>query len=191
MEILKQKIRECGEIIGDRIIKVDSFLNHQMDIPLFNEMGKEFKARFNDTEITKILTVEASGIGIACITAQYFHVPVLFAKKYDASNMDEGTYSSEVYSFTKDKYFKIRVAKKFLTPQDKVLIIDDFLAKGNAVLGLINIVEKAGAQVAGVGIVIEKSFQHGRDTFRHKGVRIESLVIIESLVNGDIIFNNN
>lgn len=188
MDLLKRRILESGHVIGDRIVKVDSFLNHQLDINLFNEIGKEFKRRFADCRITKILTIEASGIGIACITAQYFNVPVLFAKKTEASNLDEETYQSRVYSYTKDKFYDIRVARKFLQPTDRVLIIDDFLANGNAVSGLVSIVRQAGAQVAGVGIVIEKSFQKGRDKVSKENVRLESLAIIEELRDGQIIF---
>lgn len=188
MDLLKRRILESGHVIGDRIVKVDSFLNHQLDINLFNEIGKEFKRRFADCRTTKILTIEASGIGIACITAQYFNVPVLFAKKTEASNLDEETYQSRVYSYTKDKFYDIRVARKFLQPTDRVLIIDDFLANGNAVSGLVSIVRQAGAQVAGVGIVIEKSFQKGRDKVSKENVRLESLAIIEELRDGQIIF---
>ncbi|MFZ5753105.1 MAG: xanthine phosphoribosyltransferase [Bacillota bacterium] len=188
MELLKRKILECGKIIDGRILKVDSFLNHQMDVVLFNEIGKEFKARFQDVEVSKILTLEASGIGIACITAQYFKVPVLFAKKHESSNMDQETYQSEVYSYTRDKLYKIRVARKFLHPADKILIIDDFLANGKAVAGLIHIVQQAGAQVAGVGIVIEKGFQKGREVVEKKGIRVESLAIIESMSSEGIVF---
>jgi len=188
MDLLKQRILEAGQVIGDRVIKVDSFLNHQLDVQLFNEIGKEFKKRFADSQITKILTIEASGIGIACIAAQYFNVPVLFAKKTEAVNLDAETYQSKVYSFTKDKVYDIRVAKKYLAETDKVLIIDDFLANGNAVQGLINIVRKSGAEVVGVGIVIEKSFQKGRDKVSKENVRLESLAIIAELRDGEIIF---
>lgn len=184
MELLKRRILDEGRIIGGQIIKVDSFLNHQMDIELFNEMGREFKKRFEDKEITKILTVEASGIGIACITAQYFHVPVVFAKKNVAGNLDKDTYESEVYSFTKGRTYTIRVAKSYLQKEDKVLIIDDFLAKGHALQGLLEIVEKAGGEVAGIGIVIEKGFQEGRLILKDKNIRLESLVIIDSIKGG-------
>lgn len=188
MELLKKRICETGQVIGDRIIKVDGFLNHQIDIALLNEIGKEFKARFVSSQITKILTIEASGIGIACITAQYFKVPVLFAKKNEASNLDKDVYSSEVYSFTKDKTYNVQVAKKFLAPTDKVLIIDDFLANGNAVQGLLDIVKQSGAQTLGVGIVIEKSFQQGRKKISDENIQLESLAIIKELRQGQIIF---
>lgn len=188
MELLKKRITEVGQVIEDRILKVDSFLNHQIDVDLLNEIGQEFKLRFNSKQITKILTIEASGIGIACITAQYFKVPVLFAKKAESSNLDQEVYHSEVYSFTKDKIYDIRVAKKFLSPTDKVLIIDDFLANGNAIKGLLDIVRQAGAQAVGVGIVIEKSFQNGRDKIISENIHLESLAIIKELRNGQIIF---
>ena len=153
-------------------------------------MGKEFKKRFVSKEITKILTVETSGIAIACITAQYFNVPVLFAKKHEAANLGTDVFESDVYSFTKDKHSKIRVDKKFLDYQDKVLIIDDFLALGNAVIGLADIVNQAGAELSGIGIVIEKGFQKGRKAILDKlDVQIESLAIIDSFEEGSIIFS--
>ncbi len=187
MELLKKRIIEVGEVIDDRIIKVDSFLNHQIDVELLNEIGKEFKSRFNSEQITKILTIEASGIGIACIAAQYFKVPVLFAKKTEASNLDDDVYVSQVYSFTKDKTYNIRVAKKYLNTTDKILIIDDFLANGNALQGLLDIVRQAGAQAVGIGIVIEKSFQRGREKIS-TNIPLESLAIIKELKKGHIIF---
>lgn len=188
MEILKKRIVEDGCVIGEDILKVDNFLNHQIDVKLFNEIGKEFKNRFKDDEITKILTVEASGIGIACIAAQYFDVPVVFAKKYSGSNMDKDAYEASVHSFTKNVTYSVRVAKKFMNSNDKVLIIDDFLANGNAVLGLSSIVEQAGGQVVGVGIVIEKAFQNGRAIIEEKGLRVEALASIEAMKNGKIFF---
>ena len=188
MELLKNRILKDAIVIGDSIVKVDSFLNHQLDIELFNEMGKEFKKRFSDENISRILTVEASGIAVACIAAQYFSVPVVFAKKYEALNLDSDTYQSEVYSFTKQKSYNIRVSKKYISPEDNVLIIDDFLANGKAASGLVDIVRQAGARVAGVGIVIEKGFQKGREALMQKGVRIESLAVIKSMKEGIIIF---
>lgn len=188
MELLKNRILKDGKVIGDSIIKVDSFLNHQLDIELFNEMGKEFKARFSDAKISKILTVESSGIAIACITAQYFKVPVVFAKKHEALNLDSDTYNSNVYSFTKQKSYNIRVSKKYISPEDSILIIDDFLANGKAASGLVDIVHQAGAEVAGVGIVIEKGFQNGRELLLEKGVRVESLAVIKSIEGGIITF---
>lgn len=189
MEQLKQYVRQKGKVIGEEILKVDSFLNHQMDISLFQEIGKEIKRRFQEEEVTKILTVEASGIGVACITAQYFdNVPVVFAKKFTARNLNSQVYESKVYSFTKDTFYSIRVDKNYLTAQDKVLIVDDFLANGNAVLGLIDIIRQSGAQVAGVAIVIEKSFQEGRAKILEQQVKLESLARIQSLHNGQIKF---
>lgn len=188
MELLKNKILKDAKVIGDSIIKVDSFLNHQLDIDLFNEIGREFKERFKDEKISRILTVEASGIAVACIAAQYFKVPVVFAKKHEALNLDSDTYQSEVYSFTKQRNYNIRVSKKYITSEDNVLIIDDFLANGKAASGLVDIVNQAGARVAGVGIVIEKGFQQGREVLQQKGVRIESLIIIKSMKEGVITF---
>ena len=188
MELLKNRILKDGKISGNCIIKVDSFLNHQLDIELFNEMGKEFKARFSNEHISKILTVEASGIAIACIAAQYFKVPVVFAKKHDSLNIDLDTFHSEVYSFTNQKSYNIRVSKKYIKPEDTILIIDDFLANGKAATGLVDIVHQAGATVAGVGIVIEKGFQKGREVLLQKGIRIESLAIIKSIEEGNITF---
>lgn len=188
MKLLKERIVKDGFIIGTKVLKVDSFLNHQIDVELFNEIGKEFKRRFSSDEVTKILTVEASGIGIACIAAQYFKVPVVFAKKHEATNLDSEVFESEVYSFTKNKNYKIRVSKQFLKKEDKVLIIDDFLANGNAAKGLISIVKQAGAEPTGVGIVIEKAFQDGRSKVEETGVRVESLAIVESMCEGNIVF---
>jgi xanthine phosphoribosyltransferase len=188
MELLKSKIVTEGTILGGDVLKVDSFLNHQIDIDLFNEIGKEFKERFKNKQITKILTVEASGIGIACIAAQYFNVPVVFAKKHEAVNLDEDTYESDVFSFTKNKTYKVRVAKKYINKEDNILIIDDFLANGNAAVGLIDIVKQGGAAVGGVGIVIEKAFQEGRKKVEELGIQVESLAIIDELVDGVITF---
>jgi xanthine phosphoribosyltransferase len=188
MQILKEKICQYGQVVDNRIIKVDSFLNHQLDIDLFNEIGKEFKKRFQDKKITKILTIESSGIAIACITAQYFSVPVVFAKKHEAANLDVHTYQAEVYSFTKGRIYKVRVAKEYLNPEDKILIIDDFLAHGQAINGLLEIVQQAGAEVAGIGIVIEKGFQKGRTRIKRPDIQLESLAIIKAIEDGKIIF---
>lgn len=188
MKLLKEKILAEGRVLGQEILKVDSFLNHQIDVNLFNEIGKEFKERFKNEKITKILTIEASGIGIACITAQYFNVPVVFAKKTESRNLDQETYESEVYSFTKEKNYKIRVSKRYISPEDNILIIDDFLANGQAVLGLKSIVDSAGAHLAGAGIVIEKGFQDGRKLLNKSGIRVESLAIIKSMDEGSIKF---
>ena len=188
MELLEERIRKDGKIYAGDVLKVDSFLNHQMDISLINEIGKEFARLFGDEKVTKILTVEASGIGIACITAQYFGVPVVFAKKSESKNLDGDIYTAPVLSFTKGKEYIIRVAKRFLSPEDRVLIIDDFLAKGKAVLGLRSIVEQAGATLVGAGICIEKGFQEGGKILRESGVRVESLAIVELDENGNITF---
>jgi len=189
METLKNKIITEGTIIGSEILKVDSFLNHQIDINLFNEIGEEFKERFDTHEITKILTVEASGIGIACIVAQHFgNIPVVFAKKHEAANLDSDTYEADVFSFTKNKNYKIRASKKYINPEDKILIIDDFLANGNAALGLVQIVRQAKAEIVGVGIVIEKAFQEGRSRIEKEGIRVESLAIVKSIKDNKVIF---
>jgi len=189
MKELKNKILEEGRVIGSEILKVDSFLNHQIDIELLNEIGQEFKERFGNDKITKILTVEASGIGIACIVAQYFgNVPVVFAKKHEATNLDKDAYEADVFSFTKNKNYRIRTSKKYINKEDKILIIDDFLANGNAALGLIKIVRQAEASVVGVGIVIEKAFQNGRQCIEKEGVEVESLAIIKSLKDNKVIF---
>lgn len=189
MELLKKRIREEAEILGTEILKVDMFLNHQIDVELLNEIGKEFFRIYAGTGITKILTVEASGIGIACIAAQYFSVPVVFAKKGSSSNIGKNLYTSEVFSFTKGVKSYIGVSKKYLSLEDKILIIDDFLANGAALNGLIDIVNQSGAALAGAGIVIEKGFQPGGRLIRDKGVRIESLAIIKSMDNGRIVFD--
>jgi xanthine phosphoribosyltransferase len=188
MQLLKERIIEEGRVEQEGVLKVDSFLNHQIDVKLYNEIGKEFKRLFGKDNITKILTIEASGIGIACITAQYFDVPVVFAKKTESRNLDKDTYESEVYSFTKDKSYKIKVSKRYMLSEDRVLVIDDFLANGNAVLGLKDIVDKAGASLVGAGIVIEKGFQEGGALLRGKGIRVESLAIIKSMNKGLIEF---
>ncbi|WP_416197600.1 MAG: xanthine phosphoribosyltransferase [Sporanaerobacter sp.] len=188
MELLKQKILREGRVENGDILKVDSFLNHQIDVELLNEIGKEFKKRFAKDNINKILTIEASGIAIACIAAQYFNVPVVFAKKTESRNLDKETYESNVYSYTKDKKYKIRVSKRYIDKSDNILIIDDFLANGKALLGLKDIIEQANANLIGAGIVIEKGFQKGGDLLRNDGVRVDSLVIIDSLENGCIVF---
>lgn len=191
MQLLKDRIVRDGKIRAGNVLKVDSFLNHQMDIELFGEIGKEFKRRYADVEITKILTIEASGIGIACITAQYFKVPVLFAKKTQTKNIAGDVYTCKVESFTHGKIYDIIVSKEFLKPEDKVLIIDDFLANGSALLGLAQLVQDSGATLAGAGIVIEKGFQEGGQLVRSSGVRVESLAIIDSMSENDgIVFRN-
>lgn len=190
MELLKERIRKDGVVKEGNVLKVDSFLNHQMDTALFNEIGKEFKRLFADKEINKILTIEASGIGIACIVAQHFHVPVVFAKKTQSINIDGEVYSTKIESFTHKKVYDVIVSKKFLDQTDRVLIIDDFLANGYALKGLIELVRDAGASVEGTGIVIEKGFQAGGELIRSMGVQLESLAIVESMdaTTGEIVF---
>jgi xanthine phosphoribosyltransferase len=188
MQLLKDRILKDGYVRAGNILKVDSFLNHQIDIPLYEAIGNEFKKRFSDVEVTKILTIESSGIGIACITAQSFGVNVIFAKKAKSKNLDSDVYTCKIDSFTHDKTYDVMVSTKFINADDKVLIIDDFLAKGKAALGLIDIVNQAGAKVAGVGIVIEKGFQEGGVALTNQGIRLESLVVVDSLENSTIKF---
>ena len=192
MKLLEERIRKDGTVKAGNVLKVDSFLNHQMDIDLFNEMGKEWARLFADRKITKILTVEASGIGIACVAAQHFHVPVVFAKKSQSVNIDGEVYSTKIESFTHKRVYDVIVSKKFLHPEEHSLIIDDFLANGCALEGLIDIVNKAGASVEGVGIAVEKGFQKGGDLIRSKGIRVESLAIVESMDDktGEITFRS-
>lgn len=191
LKLLEDRIVKDGIVKPGNVLKVDSFLNHQMDISLFNDMGKEFKRLFNDTPINKILTIEASGIGIACVAAQYFdNVPVVFAKKSQTVNIDGEVYSTKIESFTHKRVYDVILSKKYLSSKDHVLIIDDFLANGCALNGLLDIAQKAGATVEGVGIAVEKGFQRGGELIRQKGIRVESLAIIESMDadSGNIIF---
>ena len=181
MELLKQRIRQDGTVRGTDVLKVDSFLNHQMDVALFEEIGKEFKRRFEGCGVNKILTIEASGIGIACVAAQLFRCPVVFAKKSQSKNITGEVYATKVESFTHGKVYDVIVSKKFLGPEDKVLIIDDFLANGAALEGLMDLVNQAGAQLVGAGIVIEKAFQPGGDRIHARGIRVESLARIKSM----------
>ena len=181
MKLLEERIRKDGTIRGTEVLKVDRFLNHQMDIKLINEIGKEFYRLFGDCGVNKILTIEASGIGIACITAQFFGVPVIFAKKNKTKNIAGDVYTSKVESFTHGKVSDIIVSKEFLGPQDKVLLIDDFLANGSALQGLINLVRDAGAELVGAGICVEKAFQPGGDMIRAMGVRVESLARVKAM----------
>ena len=192
MELLEERIRRDGVVKPGNVLKVDSFLNHQMDVDLFNEMGKEFKRRFAGCPINKILTIEASGIGIACIVAQHFHVPVVFAKKAKSINLDGEMYCTKIQSFTHKKIYDVIVAKKFLSPEDHILIIDDFLANGCAVDGLIDLIRSAGAVIEGVGIAVEKGFQRGGDIIRNKGIRLESRGNIYSMVEqkGEILLSS-
>lgn len=181
MNFLEERILKDGIVKEGNVLKVDSFLNHQMDIELFNQMGEEFKRRFEGKPINKILTIEASGIGIACIVAQHFHVPVVFAKKSKSINLEGEMYVAEVESFTHRCKNQVIVSKKFLGPDDHVLIIDDFLANGCALQGLIQIVQSAGGTVEGIGIAIEKGFQAGGRAIRNMGYQLESLAIVESM----------
>lgn len=181
MNFLEERILKDGIVKPGNVLKVDSFLNHQMDISLLDEMGKEFHKRFSDKKITKILTIEASGIAIACCAAKYFNVPVVFAKKSKSINIDGDMYVTEVESFTHKNINNVIVSKRFINKDDSVLIIDDFLANGCALKGLINIVDMAGASVAGIGIAIEKGFQVGGNMIREMGYQLESLAIVESM----------
>lgn len=190
MNFLEERIVKDGVVKEGNVLKVDSFLNHQMDIDLFNQMGEEFKKRFADRPINKILTIEASGIGIACVVAQHFHVPVVFAKKSKSINIEGEMYVAEVESFTHRCKNQVIVSKKFLGEDDHVLIIDDFLANGCALQGLIQIVQSAGGTVEGIGIAIEKGFQSGGRMIRNLGYQLESLAIVESMdaQTGNILF---
>ena len=190
MELLEERIRRDGVVKSEGVLKVDGFLNHQMDINLFNEMGKELKRLFADAPINKILTIEASGIGIAAVVAQHFNVPVVFAKKSQSINLDGDVYSTKIQSFTHQRIYDVIVSKKFLNADDHVLLIDDFLANGCALNGLIDLVEDAGATVEGIGIAIEKGFQPGGDDLRSRGYHLESLAIVQSMnpETGEIVF---
>lgn len=191
MKALKERIIKDGKIREGNVLKVDSFLNHQLDINLFEQIGEEFKKRFSDEKITKILTIEASGIAIACIAARHFNVPVVFAKKTQTKNIAGDVYTSKVESFTHSKVYDIIVSKEFLKPEDHILIIDDFLANGKALLGLSQLVKDAGATLVGAGIVIEKGFQVGGEIIRESGVRLESLAIIDEMsVEGGVVFRD-
>lgn len=189
MQLLEERILKDGKVFPGNVLKVDSFLNHQVDVELINEIGKEFYRLFKDCGVNKIFTIEASGIGIACITAQYFHVPVVFAKKTLGKNIAADVYSTPIKSFTHGKTYDVIVSQEFLNKDDRILIIDDFLAQGCALNGLIELIKSAGAQIVGAGIVIEKAFQQGGVLIRSEGVRVESLARIESMTNdGKITF---
>lgn len=189
MQILKNQILKYGKVTDGRILRVESFINHQMDIRLFNQMGMEFRNRFADVRIDKILTIETSGIGIAAIVSQYFdYASVVFARKFPSAIISDNTYNYEVYSFTKNITNMVRVDKEFLSEGENVLIIDDFLANGCAAVGLINIVKQAQAIPIGIGIVIEKGFQGGRKAIEDLGVRVESLAIIDHFEDGKVVF---
>ena len=181
MQLLKDRIIKDGIVKEGNVLKVDSFINHQIDINLMNEIGREFKRRFADKQINKVLTIEASGIAIASITAQYFDAPVVFAKKTQSINLDGDVYSTKIQSFTHNKVYDVIVSKKYLNAGDHVLIVDDFLANGCALNGLIELVNDAGAALEGIGIVIEKGFQKGGAEIRERGIQLESLAIVESM----------
>lgn len=190
MNFLEERIVRDGIVKEGNVLKVDSFLNHQMDIPLFEQIGEEFKRRFDGVKVDKILTIEASGIGIACITARYFDVPVVFAKKSKSINIDGDVYTAAVESFTHKCTNQIMVSRKFLHEGERLLIIDDFLANGCALQGLLSVAAAAGAEVAGIGIVIEKGFQPGGQKLREQGYHLESLAIVDGMnaETGDVQF---
>lgn len=192
MDLLKERIRRDGIVKSEGVLKVDGFLNHQLDINLFDAMGAEFKRLFSDAPITKILTIEASGIGIACVVAQHFQVPVVFAKKAQSINLDGDMFTTRIQSFTHGRIYDVIVAKKFLGANDHVLIIDDFLANGCALNGLIELVDEAGATVEGIGIAVEKGFQPGGAELRERGYRLESLAIVDAMdpATGEIEFRS-
>ncbi len=181
MKLLEEKILKDGVIKSGNVLKVDSFLNHQIDVPFIAKLGEEMQRLFADRPVNKILTIEASGIGIACVAAMYFKVPVVFAKKTSGSNMDKDVYFTEIYSYTHNKVNEVVVSKRFLSAQDHVLIVDDFLANGCALEGLMDLVRQAGGTVEGVGVAVEKGFQGGGDKLRAAGVRVESLAIIDKM----------
>ena len=191
MKLLEDKIATEGISVGTDILKVDMFLNHQMDVNLLDEMGKEFYRLFKDSGATKIVTIESSGIAIAVFTAKYFNLPALFAKKANHKNVGNEVYSAKCYSFTHGKEYNMNVSKKYLNPGDKVLIIDDFMAGGNACNALIDIIKQAGAEVVGIGIAIEKGFQPGGKALRDKGYKVRSLAIIDSMNDGKIAFRSD
>ena len=188
MKLLEDRILKDGKIGAGNVLKVDCFVNHQIDVPFMNEVTKECYRLFKDENVSKIVTIEASGIGIACLTASHFGVPVVFAKKTPTNNISGDVYTAQVYSYTHERNYTIRISKEFLSPSDKVLIIDDFLAKGSALTALLSLVNEAGASVAGAGIIIEKTYQNGGRIVRDMGVRVESLAKIASMDENGIIF---
>ena len=191
MKFLEDRIRRAGQIRPGNILKVDCFLNHQLDVTLLDEIGRAFYEKYKDRGITRILTIEASGIAIACMTARYFNVPVVFAKKAKSKNLDGDVYTSVVHSFTYGRDYDITLAKKFLGPQDTVLLVDDFLAVGKAMNGMLDICRQAGAHVAGIGIAIEKGFQSGGAALRQAGYDLTSLAIVDSMGDdGSIVFRS-
>ena len=188
MKLLEDKILKEGKVYPGEVLKVDSFVNHQIDVPFISELGKEFYRRFKNEGVNKILTIEASGIGIASLTALHFGCPVVFAKKGETNNMSPDVYTSKVYSYTHQREYGIRVSKDYIKPGDRVLVIDDFLATGNALEALLDIVKESGATLCGAGVVIEKAFQPGGDTIRSRGIRVESLARIASMEGDKITF---
>ena len=190
MKLLEDRIKKDGQVFPGNILKVDSFLNHQIDVSLLREMGKEIKRLYADAPVNKILTIEASGIAIACLAAEYFECPVLFAKKTKTKNIANTVYKTQVRSFTHGTEYDVILSKDFLSENDNVLIVDDFLAEGNALLGLIDLCNQAGAKVAGCAIAIEKGFQPGREKVEAKGIRVESLAIVESMKDCEVVFKN-
>lgn len=189
MKLLEDRIIRDGRVLPGDVLKVDSFLNHQIDVPFICELGREFYRLFETSGVTKILTIEASGIGLACIAAQYFGVPVVFAKKSKTTNISADVYSTPVESYTHGNTNNVIVSKQYLNENDRVLVIDDFLATGNALKGLIELCRMAGATVVGCGIAIEKRYQHGGDQLRAEGIRVESLAMIDRMENGNIVFS--
>ena len=190
MKLLEERIAKDGKVFPGNILKVDSFLNHQIDVSLLCEMGKEIKRLYSDCEINKVLTIEASGIGVACIIAQFFNCPVLFAKKTKTKNIANAVYKTQVASFTHGTTYDVIVSKDFLSADDKVLIVDDFLAEGNALIGLIDLCNQAGAEVKGCAIAVEKGFQQGGKRIRDMGIRVESLAIVDSMSDDSLTFRN-
>ncbi len=188
MKLLEDKIRQEGQVIGTDILKVDMFLNHQIDVKLLDEMGKEFYRLFKDKGINKILTVESSGIAIAVMAAKYFEVPVVFAKKSSHKNVGDDVFKAQSHSFTHGKDYEMIVSKKYLSENDNILFIDDFLAGGNAAFAVLDILKQSKANLVGIGIAIEKGFQGGGDALRAKGIRVESLALIDSMEDGKIIY---
>lgn len=190
MKLLEDRILTDGQVFPGNILKVDAFLNHQIDVELLNKMGEEILRLYKDCGVNKIFTIEASGIGIACIAAQYFGCPVLFAKKTKTKNIAATVYKTQVRSFTHGVEYDVVVSKDFIGENDRVLIVDDFLAEGNALMGLIDLCNQAGAEVVGCAIAVEKAFQQGRARAEKKGVRVESLAIVESMTDGSVTFKN-
>lgn len=190
MQLLEKRIIKDGKVFSGNVLKVDSFLNHQIDVELLDKMGEEIKTLFKDVNVTKVLTIEASGIGVGCLVAKHFNCPLLFAKKSKTLNIKGDVYTSKVESFTHQCTYDIIVSKDFLNENDTVLIVDDFLAKGNALIGLIDIVNQSGASLAGCAIAIEKGYQGGGDKLRAQGIRVESMAIIEEMddTTGNIVF---